>query len=92
MNLTSLAKAMTPEVYENLRTAVELGKWADGTPLSAEQREQSLQMVMAYQALVLQSDEHFTIGSDGQIVHKSKSELKAQFAQNTIARFTQDDL
>ena len=59
-----------------------------------------MQAVMLYQATVLQSDEHMTVGASGDIVHKSRQELKKQFAQdsaetesqdNTIARFKQDD-
>lgn len=70
---------MTPHIYENLRTAVELGKWPDGTPLSDEQKSNSLQAVLMYQAKVEQSDEHMTIGSDGEVVQKSRQELKREF-------------
>ncbi|MGL5501413.1 MAG: DUF1315 family protein, partial [Plesiomonas shigelloides] len=34
MHVDSLISAMTPEVYERLRQAVETGKWADGTALT----------------------------------------------------------
>lgn len=40
MNLDEMINSMTPEVYERLSTAVELGKWPDGVALTAEQREQ----------------------------------------------------
>ena len=52
-----------------------------------------MQLVMAYQARVLKSAEPFTIGADGQMVVKSKTEMKAQFsAEQSIARFAHDDL
>ena len=39
MTLEQLIKALTPEIYQNLRTAIELGRWPDGRKLEAEQRE-----------------------------------------------------
>ncbi len=49
-SLEQLVASMTPEIYENLKQAVELGRWADGVRLSEEQREQSLQLVILYEA------------------------------------------
>ena len=40
---------ITPEIYESLKLAVEIGKWADGRKLTAEQRELSLQAVIAWE-------------------------------------------
>ena len=34
---------ITPEIYESLKTAVEIGKWSDGRRLTPEQKELSLQ-------------------------------------------------
>ena len=88
-----MVSAMSADTYEKLLDAVGTGRWADGTPLNTQQQEQTMQLVMAYQAQVLQSDELFTIGADGQMVHKSKAELKKQFeTQPSIARFSHDDL
>jgi uncharacterized protein YeaC (DUF1315 family) len=49
MNFHDLLNSITPAIYENLRRAVETGKWPDGRALSAEQRELSLQAVIAYE-------------------------------------------
>ena len=92
MNVEQLVQSMTEETYNKLSLAVETGKWSDGSRLSNEQLENSLQMVMLYQAQVLKSDEHFTVGADGEIVTKSREQLKQQFSQQpSIARFKQDD-
>lgn len=92
MNVEQLVQSMTEETYNRLKLAVETGKWPNGDRLSPEQLENSLQMVMLYQAQVLQSDEHFTVGADGEIVTKSREQLKQQFSQQpSIARFKQDD-
>lgn len=93
MDFTALVSAMAPDTYEKLAEAVATGRWADGTALNDEQKAQTIQLVMAYQSKVLKSDDIFTVGSDGQIVHKSKAELKKQFsAPSAIARFSHDDL
>jgi uncharacterized protein YeaC (DUF1315 family) len=43
-----LLASMTPEIHQNLKTAVELGKWPNGDRLTAEQVELCLQAVIAY--------------------------------------------
>ncbi|WP_409307777.1 YeaC family protein [Pectobacterium sp. B1J-3] len=87
MQLDDLIEVMTPEIYHRLATAVELGKWPDGVALSAEQKENCLQMVMLWQARHNEQAEHMTINTNGEIVMKSKQELKQQFSDEaTIAK------
>lgn len=43
-----LASKLTPATYQQLRTALEIGKWPDGRKLSPEQKENALQLVIAY--------------------------------------------
>ncbi len=50
MDLHKLLSALTPQIYVNLCRAVELGRWPDGKPLTAEQRALCLQAVIAYDA------------------------------------------
>jgi uncharacterized protein YeaC (DUF1315 family) len=97
MSINELVKNLTPDVFDNLRTAVELGKWPDGKPLTDEQKQNTLKLVMAYQSKVLKSTEHFTVGADGQIVNRKKSDLQNQYKEKTddaegIARFKHDDI
>lgn len=49
-SVEALIEAMTPTIYENLKTAIELGKWGDGTRLSADQVESCLQTIILYEA------------------------------------------
>ena len=42
-------RTITPEIYENLKLAVELGKWGDGRKLTPEQRELCLQAMIAWE-------------------------------------------
>ena len=48
MDYREMIAGMSPEVYQNLKRSVETGKWPDGRPLSAEQRENALQAVIAW--------------------------------------------
>jgi uncharacterized protein YeaC (DUF1315 family) len=92
MNVEQLVAAMTPEVFANLQQAVETGKWPNGTALTEEQKENSLQAVMLYQAKVAKTNEHMTIGENGEMVHKSKSELRRELQdEQEIMRVKLDD-
>ena len=79
MNIDDMINGMTPEVYQRLVTAVELGKWPDGVALTPEQKENSLQLVMLWQARNNTDAQHMTIDTNGQMVMKSKRELKEEF-------------
>lgn len=79
MNLEQMIESMTPEIYQRLLTAVETGKWPDGVALTAEQKENSLQLVMLWQARHNTQAQHMTIDTNGQMVMKSKRELKEEF-------------
>ena len=85
---------MSEDMYLRMKHAAETGKWPEGTTVEQEQREVALQISMAYQAIHLDSQEMLTIGSDGEMVNKTKRELKAQFATDSeqsnqdIARFS----
>jgi uncharacterized protein YeaC (DUF1315 family) len=100
VDIQQLVQAMTPQIYENLRTAVEIGKWPDGTALSDEQKSNSLQAVLMYQARVEQSEEHMTVGKNGEVVHKSHQQLKQEFGadkagdtqQESAGKSSPDDL
>ncbi len=48
MNLKQLLRTITPDAYENLKYAVETGRWPNGVVLTPEQRELCLQAVIAY--------------------------------------------
>ncbi|WP_154023090.1 YeaC family protein [Klebsiella oxytoca] len=79
MEIERIIDGMTPEVYQCLATAVELGKWPDGVALTAEQKENCLQLVMLWQARYNVDAQHMTIDNNGQMVMKSKQQLKVDF-------------
>ncbi|NQY89429.1 MAG: DUF1315 family protein [Colwellia sp.] len=79
MNLDSTIENMPEAMYLRLKCAAETGKWPEGVVVDQAQRDTALQLIMAYQACHLDSDEMLTIGSDGQMVHKNKRQLKEKF-------------
>lgn len=64
---------ITPEIYENLKLAVEIGKWHDGRKLSPEQRELCLQAMIAWEAKNLPEDQRTGFMPPQECQSKSKS-------------------
>ncbi|MFT4654178.1 MAG: hypothetical protein ACJA0G_002104 [Kangiellaceae bacterium] len=96
MEINHLLAVMSKDIYDKFKQAIETGKWLDGKPLSQEQRETVLQAVILYQAKIEQSEEHMTVGKNGEVVQKSRQQLQqelkqTQSKQTNIARFKQDD-
>jgi len=89
MNVLDLVENMSEDMYLRLKHCAETGRWPEGTVVDQAQRDSALQIVMAYQAKHLNSDELLSVGADGKIVEKTKRELKEQFSdKNNIARFS----
>ena len=57
MEYQQMISAMSREVYDSLRRALELGKWPDGSRLTPEQRVESMQAVIAWGELHLPPEE-----------------------------------
>ena len=49
MSFDEVAKNLTAEAYQQLKTAVEIGKWPDGKVLSAQQKQISLEAILHYE-------------------------------------------
>ena len=57
MDYLKLVETMTPDIYHRLKRAVETGKWPDGKALTAQQRGETLQAVIAWGKLHLPPSE-----------------------------------
>jgi len=90
-DINKMIDEMPQEVYERLMSGVELGKWEDGTILTQDQRDSTMQLVMLYQARRLEQTDHFTINNEGQVNELTKAELKKQFKGEPIAEFKQEE-
>jgi uncharacterized protein len=53
----ALVTSMTPDVHQNLKTAVELGRWPNGDKLTPEQVEHCMQAIIAYDQLYVPEQE-----------------------------------
>lgn len=49
MNTEQILAALTPDIVDRLRTAVEIGKWPNGDRLTATQRATSMQAVLVWE-------------------------------------------
>ncbi len=83
MQLDAFLQHMTPAIHQVLRTALELGKWPDGRPLTEQEREASLQAVIVYEHGHLPESERV-----GFMPAKCRSRSTAEdIAERTIVRF-----
>ncbi|WP_345415751.1 YeaC family protein [Halioxenophilus aromaticivorans] len=46
----NLLESLTPEIVQNFRRAIEIGKWPNGVALTKEQKATCMQAVIAYEA------------------------------------------
>lgn len=49
MNIDDLIANMTPQIYQNMKDALELGRWGDGRALTPEQKEFTLEAMIRYE-------------------------------------------
>ncbi|PJI49678.1 MAG: hypothetical protein CTR55_10070 [Pseudomonas sp.] len=56
-SFAEMIENITPDIYESLKLAVEIGKWPDGRKLTVEQKELSLQAMIAWELDNLPEDQ-----------------------------------
>lgn len=71
---------ITPQIYQSLKLAVEIGKWPDGRKLSQEQKELSMQALIAWELQNLPEEQH--TGYMGGQACGSKSKASAETEPN----------
>ncbi len=49
MTYEQLLQRLDPQVYQNLKQSLQLGKWPDGRALSAEQKEICMEAIIWYE-------------------------------------------
>jgi len=92
MDIMQLVDTMSEEMYLRLKCAAETGKWPEGVVVDKEQQLSALQITMAYQSKHLNSDQTLSISPKGEMIIKTKGELRSDFPpakdSNSIARFS----
>ncbi|GLS28149.1 YeaC family protein [Marinibactrum halimedae] len=86
MNYQQLLESIDPTIYQNLKRAVELGKWPNGQVLSQAQRETCMQAIIAYEMKHLSPEartgyvppkSHTHCGGEGEVAdHQEEQPLK----------------
>lgn len=72
MNIEQVVAALTPDIYEKFKTAIELGKWPDGKLLTVEQKETCMQAVIAYEHKNMAESQRTGFIEDAECQSKSK--------------------
>lgn len=88
MQTEQLVANMNESLYLRLKEAVETGRWPDGQPLTSQQKEDSLTLVMLYQAKHMDQTEPFVIAKGGKLIQKTKVQLQRE---QEITRFNLSD-
>lgn len=90
MTLDDLIRSINPEIYSNLKTAVELGRWPNGVKLTKDQVNLCLEAILHYEASnVPESERVGYIDRESMPEHKRKKaeqeeQLKRQIAVQNI--------
>jgi uncharacterized protein YeaC (DUF1315 family) len=82
-SFAEMIENITPEIYQSLKLAVEIGKWPDGRKLTQEQKELSLQAVIAWELQNLPEEER-TGYINQQCASHSKPEAQILFKSDTV--------
>lgn len=56
-SFADLIQRITPETYKTLKLAMEIGKWGDGTKLTQEQKELTMQAMILWEQNNLPEEE-----------------------------------
>ena len=87
MQLAAFLDCMTPTIYQALREAIELGKWADGRKLSADEQAAILQALIVYEVDHIAPSERI-----GFMPTVCQSQHKSEEAANLILHFQNESL
>lgn len=87
MNFKEMIDNMSPEVYESLKLAVEIGKWPNGVALNDEQKELCLQAVITYD--YNKKDESDRVGFIDRSIHKG-CETKTTTLEHETVKWVSD--
>jgi uncharacterized protein YeaC (DUF1315 family) len=86
MDYEELVNSLTPDVVDRLRRGVETGRWPDGSPVSPEQREHSLQAIIAWEQQHLPEEQR-----TGYIDRKAKERARGRHARDEVQPLRFDD-
>ena len=71
-SLAELIDNISPAIYDSLKSAIELGKWSDGSRLSSDQVDKCMQAVILYEAENLPQQQRTGFGLSGRCSKQQK--------------------
>ena len=83
-SFVEMIENITPEIYESLKLAVEIGKWSDGRKRTQEQKELSMQAVIAWEVQNLPEDQRTGYMELQECSSKSKTVPNILFKSDAI--------
>ena len=85
------SRQLSPELYRQFKSSVELGKWPDGRNVTKEQKEILLQAIIIYEAHHLTENERTGVmedacasRSDSAAVEKVTGDSEAEVDESTL--------
>ena len=82
MEFEQFVASLTPDIIKRLKHGIERGKWPDGQPLTQEQRAQSLEAVLLWEARSLPEQQR-----TGYMAQNCKNDKNSKPEAKTILRF-----
>ena len=76
---------ITPDIYLSLRQSLEIGKWPDGRKLTDEQKELTMQAIIAWEIRNLPEEERTGYMGGQECGSKSKAKAKAEIDTSLFA-------
>lgn len=77
---TDLIKSITPETYQTLKLAMEIGKWGDGTKMTPEQKELTMQAMIVWEQANLPEEERTGYMGGQECAKQTKKKLSEEQA------------
>jgi len=84
-SVAELLNNMTSDIYQNLKSSVELGKWPTGDKLSNEQKQLCLQAIIAYEKKHLPAEQHTGYIETKKHKHCGSKSGEVTFGKETIS-------
>ncbi len=75
-----LIKSITPETYDTLKLAMEIGKWGDGTKMTPEQKELTMQAMILWEQNNLPEEERTGYMGGQECAKQTQKKLSAEQA------------
>ena len=93
MDFNTIVSTMTPEIRDNFSRAIEIGRWADGSKLTDEQRATCMRAVIAWDASYAEeTDEPFKVQKGGKLITSISKTKAKNIAADTTSDATSDTI